>query len=291
MNDELRIDTALTHAAKQLSDASDSPRLDAELLLCRTLDVTRSYLFAHPDDTLDALATERFESLLQRRASGLPMAYIEGRREFWSLPLMVSPATLIPRPDTEILVQQALMLIPRESAFSVVDLGTGSGAIALALANERPLASITATDCSKDALAIAQENARQLGISNVEFRAGNWTAAVTENQYDLIVSNPPYVAENDPALAALSFEPQTALRSGADGLADIRLLSRQCPTILKPGGTMLLEHGADQQSAVERILLADHWTNIACVTDLAGLPRVTSASFNADIDVSNPSSP
>ncbi len=273
----MRIDAALAAAVERLAENSESPRLDAEILLCRSIDVARSYVFAHPDDELDELSLERFDALVRRRADGEPMAYITGTREFWSHELQVSPATLVPRPETELLVDLALREIPRRAAWRVLDLGTGSGAIAIAIAGERPLCDVTATDISADALAIARENVRAAGLGNVECIQGDWTAAVAGRQFDLIVSNPPYVCADDKALTTLRYEPVSALASGPDGLDDIRKLAGDCSLLLTEAGYLLLEHGAEQAEAVAAILGAAGWTEIRCHSDLAGLPRVTVA--------------
>ena len=273
----ITIRETLADAAQRLDAQSDSPRLDAELLLARALDVPRSYLIAHPEDSPDAAAHARFAAAIEQRERGVPLAYIVGEKEFWSLTLMVSRATLVPRPDTELLVEKALARVPRDAATRVLDLGTGSGAIALSIARERPLADIVATDASKEALAVAAQNARQLGIGNTSFVAGDWTQPVAGQRFDVVVSNPPYIRADDPALAALSHEPAYALVSGADGLDAIRQLAMQCPSILAAGGTLLLEHGADQRDAVLAILSDAGWSEVRCFTDLAGLPRVTQA--------------
>jgi release factor glutamine methyltransferase len=273
----MRIDEALKQATERLRTVSDSPRLDAEVLLTRVLDVRSSYLIAHPEDTLDAAAIERYEQALARRADGVPLPYITGEKEFWSLSLMVGPETLVPRPETELLVELALRDLPPDSAQRVLDLGTGSGAIALAIASERALCSVTATDLSAPALAIARQNARQLDLSNVSFVQGDWSAAVTGQTFDLIVSNPPYVSEGDPAMEALRHEPRMALVAGAEGLDAIRLLAQTCPGLLRHGGVLLLEHGAEQEQAVARLLLDHGWTAIECFRDPGGRPRVTRA--------------
>ena len=277
MEQPLRIDTALADATRRLEALSDSPRLDAELLLARAIDTTRSYLFAHPEDTLDALAAERFEESLTRRIAGEPMAYITGTKEFWSLELMVTPATLVPRPETEILVDIALREIPRRAEWRVLDLGTGSGAIALAIASERALCTVTATDISAEALAVASQNAHQLGLPNVDFVCGDWTEAVAGRAFEVIVSNPPYVESGDAALDALRHEPRSALLAGSDGLDAIRRLAADCRTLLADGGVLLIEHGAGQQDAVAGLLQQYGWTDIRCHADYAGLPRVTIA--------------
>ena len=184
----MRLDAAIADATERLSRVSESPRLDAEILLCRTIDMPRSYLFAHPEDELDAITLERFEEVLQRREDGAPMAYIMGIREFWSHEFAVSPATLVPRPETEILVNLALCEIPRDVEWRVLDLGTGSGAIAVSIACERPLSQVTAVDVSEEALLVAQENARALAQGNVECLLGDWTEPVRDRTFDIIVS-------------------------------------------------------------------------------------------------------
>jgi release factor glutamine methyltransferase len=277
MTTPVSIQTALADSAKQLTEISESPRLDAELLVARSIDMPRSYLFAHPEDTIDATALERLQRTLEQRLSGAPLAYITGVKEFWSMELMVSPATLVPRPETELLVDLALREIPREAGYQVLDLGTGSGAVALAIANERQLCQITAVDISPDALGVAQQNARQLSISNVDFVEGDWTAPVADRRFNIVVSNPPYVASGDPALEALRAEPIVALSSGEDGLDSIRLLARDCAGIVENDGLILLEHGAEQRDLVADILLSYGWQRIQCYDDYSGKPRVTRA--------------
>ncbi|MBT8103381.1 MAG: peptide chain release factor N(5)-glutamine methyltransferase, partial [Gammaproteobacteria bacterium] len=251
--------------------------LDAEVLLCRSIDMPRSYLFAHPEDVLDEAAYRRFDTLVRRRLGGEPMAYIMGTREFWSLELLVSPATLVPRPETELLVELALRHIPRKAEWQILDLGTGSGAIAIALASERLMCQITAVDISAAALAIAHENARQLSLSNIEFAQGSWSEPVGGREFDLIVSNPPYVRSDDEALADLRYEPMEALVAGVDGLEAIRTLAADCGQILKKDGVLLIEHGADQPHEVAAILSGSGWTDIVNHKDISGHARVTVA--------------
>ena len=276
----MRLDAAIAGATKNLADISDSARLDAEILLCQTIDMPRSYLFAHPEDELDELTKQRFEALLQRRLQGEPMSYISGIQEFWSRELIVSPATLIPRPETELLVELALREVPRQAESQILDLGTGSGAIAIAIASERPLSHVTATDISEDALAVAAENVRQNDLANITCLTGRWCEPVAGRAFDLIVSNPPYVREDDEALQKLRHEPLSALASGADGLRDIRLLAVECIPLLASQGWLMLEHGADQKDDVAQILAAAGWGDITCHNDLSGKPRVTVARRN-----------
>ncbi len=277
LNEFVRIDAALANAVAKLDMASESPRLDAELLLARALDVPRSYLFAHPEDTLDIAALERFIDVIARRADGVPLAYITGEKEFWSMTLFVNPGTLVPRPETEILVDQALMRIPRRAALRILDLGTGSGAIALALAKERPLCEITATDVSAQALRTARENARHNTLPNIEFAQGSWFEPVKGLNFDLVVTNPPYVPDEDPDLLSLRHEPRSALASGNDGLDAIRHIAAQASTVMNTGGTLLIEHGDRQHVAVGEILVSEGWSDITTSNDLAGKPRVTAA--------------
>ena len=277
LNEFPRIDEALAAAAERLRSASESPRLDAELLLARALDVPRSYLFAHPEDCLDAGAVKRFSAIIDRRADGLPLAYITGEKEFWSMTLHVSPDTLVPRPETETLVDRALLLLPRRAELSVLDLGTGSGAIALAIARERPLCRIVATDISTGAIAVAQENARRHGLPNIEFRTGDWIEPVKDQRFDMIASNPPYIASGDSHLDKLGYEPRSALEAGADGMRDIRKIAMSAGQVLVKDGTLLLEHGAGQSHLVRAELEKDGWSEIEAINDMAGLPRVTTA--------------
>lgn len=271
------IEEAIVDATARLREVSESARLDAEILIARAIDMPRSYLFAHPEDTLDPAALERLDQTLERRLAGEPMAYISGVKEFWSLELMVSPATLVPRPETELLVDLALREIPRKADWQVLDLGTGSGAIALAIATERPLCDVTAVDVSAEALAIAQQNARNLSLGNLEFLEGDWTAPVAGRSFHIIVTNPPYVRDGDPYLDALAAEPGTALAAGPDGLDAITTIARDCGAIMNAGGTLLIEHGSEQQDQVAEILSSYGWVSIRCYDDFAGLPRVTCA--------------
>ncbi|WP_210131985.1 peptide chain release factor N(5)-glutamine methyltransferase [Stenotrophomonas rhizophila] len=252
-------------------------RHEAELLLLHVLGRERGWLFAHATDLLDPATAEAFAALLQRRIAGEPVAYLLGRRGFWTLDLAVSPATLIPRPETERLVELALERLPEGVPLRIADLGTGSGAIALALASERPLAQIVATDMSGDAIAVAAGNARQHGLANVAFRQGSWHAPLADERFDLIASNPPYIANDDPHLAQgdLRFEPATALASGHDGLDDIRLIIAGAPARLQPGGWLLMEHGWDQGEAIRALLEGAGFVEVETALDLEQRDRVS----------------
>jgi len=273
----MRLDAAIAAATERLAPISESPRLDAEILLCRTIDMPRSYLFAHPEDELDDVTQSRFDEVLGRRAAGEPIAYIMGVREFWSLEFAVSPATLVPRPETELLVDLALREMPRKAEWQVLDLGTGSGAIAIAIATERRMSQVTAVDVSEDALIVARENARTLAPGNVTLLPGSWTGPVQGRSFNVIVSNPPYVCSDDDALEKLGHEPLSALAAGEDGLDAIRVLAADCGALLAADGVMLIEHGAGQKDDVAALLKDHGWTDICCHNDFAGLPRVTAA--------------
>lgn len=264
-------------ATATLAATSPSARLDAEVLAMHVTGLGRTALITRAADRLSETEQARLRELIGRRRAGEPVAYLTGRREFWSLELAVTPAVLIPRPETELLVEQALARIPPDAAWRIADLGTGSGAIALALARERPRARLIATDASAAALAVARANAGRLGVRGIEFRAGEWFAPLAGLEFELVVSNPPYVAEDDPHLAHgdLRFEPRAALVAGPDGLAAIRGIAAAAPTHLAAGGWLLLEHGAGQGPAVRAILRDHGFTAIATGVDLAGHERVT----------------
>lgn len=243
------------------------------------LDTPRSHLFAHADDELDTEEAAELSALLERRLNDEPVAYLTGEKEFWSLSLKVSPETLVPRPETELLVEETLARIPQDSSMAILDLGTGSGAIAIAIASERPLCGIVATDLSAPALAIAAANAARHELANITFLQGDWLEAVSDQAFDIIVSNPPYVAENDIAMDKLPCEPRSALVAGEDGLDAIRRIAADAAKNLARGGTILIEHGADQERAVARILAGEDWERIQCIRDLYDLPRVTRAMW------------
>ncbi|MEO5628976.1 MAG: peptide chain release factor N(5)-glutamine methyltransferase [Thermomonas sp.] len=262
---------ALTHA-RGLVDA-----IDAEILLAHVLEKSRSWLFAHADDVLSDDAPTRFEALLIRRVAGEPVAYLTGRRGFWTLDLEVTPATLVPRPETEVLVEFALARIAPGRPARIADLGTGSGAIALAIASERRLAWVIATDASASALDVARRNAERHHIVNVQFRCGDWFAPLAGDRFDLIASNPPYIADGDPHLSAgdLRFEPDAALSSGIDGLDAIRTIVAAAPAHLDAGGWLLLEHGWAQGDAVRGLLQQAGFIEFETVRDLEGRDRVS----------------
>lgn len=271
------IDALLRAGAGRLVTGA-SARLDAELLLAHAMGTQRGRLHARGGDVVAAATVARFEALIERRLRGEPLAYLTGQRGFWSLDLEVSPAVLVPRPETELVVERALALLGPGPA-RMADLGTGSGAIALAVATERPDWQIIATDRSAAALGIARGNAARLGIGNVEFLQGDWCAPLSGRRFDLIVSNPPYIAADDPALEdpALRHEPSLALSPGPTGFEALERIATEARAHLEPGSTLVLEHGAGQARELARRLLALGYADIRHHPDLAGLDRVTEA--------------
>jgi release factor glutamine methyltransferase len=287
----------LAAAAQRLKRMSASARLDAELLLAAVLQLSRTQLRTRDTQALGAAQMQAFESAILRRENGEPIAYILGEKEFWSLSLLVTPAVLVPRPETELLVEWALQCLKDSARPALADLGTGSGAIALALARERPDSRVIAIDSSAAALAVARRNAQALGLPQVEFRLGDWLAplaheiideSATEpanervnSRFDLLISNPPYLAEDDAHLPSLQHEPLQALISGVDGLDAIRHLVQHAPEHLKHGGWLLLEHGATQGAAVRDLFQARGYADVTMRCDLAGLERATGARWMA----------
>jgi len=279
--------------AKILETDSSSARIDVQCLLQTAIQVNRSYLFSHPEQNLNDEQYEQYMSLFGRRLRGEPIAYLLAIREFYGLPFKVSPATLIPRPETELLVEVALNHIPstsshieasekivlpnKEDKFRVLDLGTGCGALALSIARARPNAEVVAVDSSPDALEIARENAQRLNINNVQFLISDWFSALQDKHFDLIVANPPYIAINDVHLSQgdVRFEPRCALVSGGDGLDDIRHICTQAKVHLNPGSWLLLEHGYNQASQVRSLMQQAEFSNTFSEQDLSGIERVS----------------
>ncbi len=275
------IDDAIHHAIAILAPMQDDDiKLEAELLLASVLDKDRTWLRTWPDKLISATHWQAFETCVQRRQAGEPVAYILGQRDFWSLNLKVTADTLIPRPETELLVELALAKIPEDANWRILDLGTGSGAIALAIARERPGCELIASDQSFRALKIAQQNAQRNGLSNIHFLATNWLAAFSPDfQADMILSNPPYIVEDDPHLSVgdVQFEPITALAAGPEGLDDLRHILIHAGAQLKSGGWLMMEHGYHQQAAMAELLKQYHYQSILCHKDYAGQPRVSLA--------------
>jgi len=267
-------------ATKQLSNSSDSAYLDAEVLLCYVLDKQRAYLRTWPERELNAKQLKQFQQLTKKRYKGIPIAYLTGSREFWSRDFFVNETVLIPRADTELLIELSLALIQQQS-LALLDLGTGSGIIGITLAAECPAIDVTATDFSKAALAVAQQNAQNLQVTNVTFKHSDWFTNIPQKPYQLIISNPPYIAEDDLHLQQgdLRFEPITALSAPQSGLAAIRQIIEQSRDFLSKGGYLLIEHGYQQQAAVQAIFEEYAYQQVIRHCDLGGQPRVTTGCW------------
>ncbi len=276
------IQTLLSRACLLLSDVSSSAMLDAEILLSHCIKKPRSYLRAWPEKQLDTSLCELYYTLVCRRQQGQPLAYITGVREFWSRDFIITQDVLIPRPDTELLIDLSLKLIPDNQAIRLIDLGTGSGIIAVTLAAEKPDCEVIATDLNLAALNVARENAKRHQLSNIVFKQSCWFAEIETTDLDLVISNPPYIAVDDPHLLqnGLQFEPRNALVSANQGLQDICLIANQARSHLKPHGHLLIEHGYNQQSAVQTIFRNLNYHQVITHHDLAGNPRVTRGIWN-----------
>jgi release factor glutamine methyltransferase len=271
------IKTLLANTANALTSHSDSPLLDAEVLLGFVLAKPRTYLRAWCDNTLTDQQHAAFEALIKQRLQGAPIAYLTGTREFWSRDFRVTPDVLIPRPDTELLIELSLDLIPNNQAVKLIDLGTGSGIIAVTLAAERPNAHATAVDASLAALAVARHNAQHHQLTNIEFYQSDWFSNVPNRLFDLIISNPPYIDPDDEHLQQgdVRFEPKTALIAKDHGLSDIKSIAATALRYLKPAGHLLIEHGYNQALQVQAIFNALHYDKVQSYRDLSGQPRVT----------------
>jgi len=275
------IQSVLADAGNKLASTSDSGLLDAELLLCHCLHKSRTFLRAWPEKLLDNIELSLYQKLISQRQQGIPVAYLTGSREFWSRDFKVSKEVLIPRPDTELLIELSLKLMPDKQSIKLIDLGTGSGIIAITLAAENPLALITATDISSNALKIARHNAERYHLNNICFKQSIWFSDIDDN-FDLVISNPPYIAANDPHLQqdGIQHEPQGALISPEQGLQDIRIIANQARWHLNPKGHLLIEHGYNQQADVQAIFKSFNYQQIFTHTDLSGNPRVTTGIWN-----------
>ena len=277
----MQIVDALKHARQQLP-ASESAQLDSELLLCEVLNCERSYLYAYPEKELSAQQSDSYNKLIGLRQQGKPIAHLTKQKEFWSLMFHVNEHTLIPRPETEILVETALNYISKDSKNNILDLGTGSGAIAIAIASERPLSNITATDKSKEALEVAKQNAQTHNIENINFINAGWFNIENEMSYDVIVSNPPYINDDDPHLSEgdVKFEPLSALASGEDGLNDLRIIIQGAKDNLKKQGWLLVEHGYNQAQQVQQLFNENNFTSVSTIKDYSDNDRVTIGQAN-----------
>lgn len=278
--ENLTVAQAIAWATQTLRNTSDSPKLDAEVLLLHVLDKPKSYLFAWPEAELTDVQLSAFEKLIAERETGHPVAHLVGVREFWSLELEVNNSTLIPRPDTETLVEKALSLdLPADT--KMLDLGTGTGAIALSLASEQPNWQVTAVDYSEQAVALAKRNQQKLALNNVTIMQSDWFSAVPNQQFDLIVSNPPYIDELDEHLSQgdVRFEPKSALVAPDNGMADIKLIIEQARQYLAPNGYLLIEHGYQQALLLKEFFAQMAYSNILTIKDMAGCDRVTMAQW------------
>jgi release factor glutamine methyltransferase len=273
------VEQTLRGGIERLAEHSASPELDAEVLLGTVLGMTRAALIVRGAEPVAGELERAYCELLEQRAGGVPVAYLTGRREFWSLPLKITPAVLVPRHETELLVEHALRLLPRSEDRSVLDLGTGSGAVALAIASERPRTRITGVDVSPAALGVARDNSRSLAFANVSWRLGSWFDAVPGERFDMVVANPPYIAGGDPALSTLAAEPAIALEGGPLGLDALEAIVARAPSHLVPRGWLLLEHGSTQHRAVAQLLEHHGFGDIRSELDYSGLPRVTLGSL------------
>ena len=275
------IATLLREAISILNGNSASAALDAEILLCLALDKPRAYLRAWPERVPETNQTRHFQTLLQQRRQGTPVAYLTGQREFWSRDFQVTSDVLIPRPETELLIEIGLTLLPRDMPAKIIDLGTGSGIIAITLAKELPQANVTATDWSPSALQVARHNAAEHQADHIRFLHSNWFASVPPEKFDLVISNPPYIAEDDSHLdqGDVRFEPRTALTAPGHGLADIQTRAGAALHYLKSDGHLLIEHGYDQQQAVQSIFRDLGYDNVRTYKDLSGQPRATYGSY------------
>ena len=277
----MQIGEAIRQAAQLIQNklglALSEASFEANLLCQHVLNVNRAWLISHERDALEPNQQVGFEALLQRRLNGEPMAYILGSRDFYGLQLKTTPATLIPRPDTETLVEAALAKIPQNASLNILDLGTGTGAVALAIASQRPQTKVIAVDASLEALKVATENAQDFKLANVRLLESNWFSALEGEKFDVIVSNPPYIAQDDEHLKQgdLRFEPLSALASGVDGLDDIRKIIQDAPEYLNPNGWLMLEHGYDQANVVAALLNARGFSKDDHAKDIAGTLRVT----------------
>ena|SRR3990167_1292322 len=270
----MRLTEAIEHLTQQLAAYSESARLDAELLMSAVLGQSREQLWIHPEWALSLAQEKKLQEYIKRRQSGEPMAYLLGHKEFWSLDLTVTPDVLIPRPETEMLVEWALQQWTQEASLLLADLGTGSGAVALAVAYERLHWHIDATDVSEAALLVARSNVERYSLSNVQFYCGAWCHALPRNDYHVILGNPPYIPEGDECLSHLSYEPRQALVAGSTGLEAIEKIMEEAKSYLLPGGWLVLEHGSEQSVAIMQRMKRQGYQQIQDFSDLAGLPRM-----------------
>ena len=275
----MNIKNIMRDLSVKLSKVSLSPDLDSEILLMKALRVSRAYLHTYNDKVISESKKKLIEELLNRRMNKEPIAYILGKKEFWSRDFYINQHTLIPRPESEMLVELIIKANARKKISSILELGTGSGCISVSLAKELSHSQIVSIDICAKALEVANKNAQYYGVNNISFIKSDWFNKLDNQKFDCIVSNPPYIREDDPYLNELTFEPSKALVSGDDGLEAIEIISSNAAEYLSPGGKIYIEHGNDQEKEVQKIFELNNWRDIICLRDLGGLPRITTAKF------------
>ena len=275
----MNIKNIMSDLSVKLSKVSSSPDLDGEILLMKALRVSRAYLYTYTDKVISESKKKLLEELVNRRMNKEPIAYILGKKEFWSRDFYINRHTLIPRPESEMLVELIIQANARKKISSILELGTGSGCISVSLAKELSHSQIVSTDICAKALEVANKNAQHYGVNNISFIKSDWFNKLDNQKFDCIVSNPPYIREDDPYLGELTFEPSKALVSGDDGLDAIEIISSNAAEYLSPEGKIFIEHGKDQKKEIQKIFELNNWRDIICHRDFGGLPRITTAKF------------
>ena len=275
----MNIKNIMSDLSVKLSKVSSSPDLDGEILLMKALRVSRAYLYTYTDKVISESKKKLLEELVNRRMNKEPIAYILGKKEFWSRDFYINQHTLIPRPESEMLVELIIQANARKKISSILELGTGSGCISVSLAKELSHSQIVSTDICAKALEVANKNAQHYGVNNISFIKSDWFNKLDNQKFDCIVSNPPYIREDDPNLSELTFEPSKALVSGDDGLEAIEIISSNAAEYLSPEGKIFIEHGKDQKKEIQKIFELNNWRDIICHRDFGGLPRITTAKF------------
>ena len=275
----MNIKNIMSDLSVKLSKVSSSPDLDSEILLMKALRVSRAYLYTYNEKVIPDSKKKLLEELVNRRMNKEPIAYILGKKEFWSRDFYINQHTLIPRPESEMLVELIIQANARKKISSILELGTGSGCISVSLAKELSHSQIVSTDICAKALEVANKNAQHYGVNNISFIKSDWFNKLDNQKFDCIVSNPPYIREDDPYLSELTFEPSKALVSGDDGLEAIEIISSNAAEYLSPEGKIFIEHGKDQKKEIQKIFELNNWRDIICLRDFGGLPRITTAKF------------
>ena len=275
----MNIKNIMNDLSVKLSKVSSSPNLDSEILLMKALRVSRAYLYTYNEKDIPDSKKKFLEELVNRRMNKEPIAYILGKKEFWSRDFYINQHTLIPRPESEMLVELIIQANARKKISSILELGTGSGCISVSLAKELSHSQIVSTDICAKALEVANKNAQHYGVNNVSFIKSDWFNKLDNQKFDCIVSNPPYIREDDPYLGELTFEPSKALVSGDDGLDAIEIISSNAAEYLSPEGKIFIEHGKDQKKEIQKIFELNNWRDIICLRDFGGFPRITTAKF------------